>query len=210
MSDEQGAAREYGRAASRQRLEAVARALTANGIDAEVVDTPAEARERVLGLIPPGASVLNTTSQTLEATGLVEEIERSGRYRALRPQYLAMDRATQGDEIRRLRSAPDVVVGSAHAVTERGEVVIASQTGSQLAPFVYGAARVIWLIGAQKVVRDLDEAMQRIYEYAYPLEDARAREAYGSGSGVNKLLVISREVRAGRITALLIAETIGF
>jgi hypothetical protein len=210
MSDQIDGERTYGTAASRERLEAVARALQANGMAAEVVDTPAAARDRALALIPPGAAVLNTTSQTLQTTGLVAEIEGSGRYRALRPLYLAMDRASQGDEIRRMRSAPDVVVGSVHAVTERGEVVIASQTGSQLAPFAYGAARVIWLIGAQKVVRDLDEAMQRIYEYAYPLEDARAREAYGSGSGVNKLLVIGREVRAGRITALLIAETIGF
>jgi len=200
----------YGVAAAEARLQRAASALTERGIAAEVVDDPAVARERALALIPEGAGVLTATSRTLEISGLLDEIEQSGRYHALRPRYLAMDKASQGDEIRRMRSAPDVILGSVHAVTEDGALVIASQTGSQLAPYAYGAARVIWVVGAQKVVTNLDEALRRVNEYCLPLEDARAREVYGSGSGVNKVLIINHEARAGRAHLILIRQAIGF
>jgi len=200
----------FGIAADEARLQRAAAVLTARGIATQIVADPAAAREQTLALIPEGAGVLTATSKTLELTGLLDEVERSGRYRAVRPEYLAMDKATQADEIRRMRSAPDVILGSVHAVTEDGSLVIASQTGSQLAPFAYGAARVIWVVGAQKVVADLDEALRRVNEYCLPLEDARAREVYGAGSGVNKVLIVNREVRAGRAHLVLIREAIGF
>lgn len=200
----------FGVAAAEARLQRAAAALTARGIATQVVADAATARERALALIPHGAGVLTATSKTLELTGLLEEVERSGRYRALRAEYLAMDKATQADEIRRMRSAPDVILGSVHAVTEDGSLVIASQTGSQLAPYAYGAARVIWVVGAQKVVVDLGEALRRVNEYCLPLEDARAREAYGAGSGVNKVLIVNHEARADRAHLILIREAIGF
>jgi hypothetical protein len=200
----------FGIPAGAARLRRAAAALEAHGIATRIVAGPSAARTQALALIPDGAGVLSATSKTLEATGLLDEVEHSGRYRALRPEYLAMDKATQGDEIRRLRSAPDVVLGSVHAVTEDGSLVIASQTGSQLAPYAYGAARVIWVVGAQKVVRDLDEALRRVNEYCLPLEDARAREAYGAGSGVNKVLIVNHEARAGRAHLILIREAVGF
>ena len=200
----------FTRVADAATLRRVAAALTANRIEAEVVATPEAARDRVLALIPAGAAVLTATSRTLDASGITSELEESGRYRALRPVYLAMDRATQGDEIRRIRSAPDWIVGSVHAVTLGGELVIASQTGSQLAPYVYGAAHVIWVVGAQKVVTDLAEGLRRIQEHAFPLEDRRSREAYGTPSGVNKLLVVNAEARPGRSRAILVEREIGF
>lgn len=200
----------FARPADRGRLERVAAALSANGIEAEIVATPEAARDRVLARIPEGAEVLTATSRTLESCGLIEVLEGSGRYRALRPIYLAMDRSTQANEIRRIRSAPDWVVGSVHAVTEAGELLIASQTGSQLAPYVYGAGHVIWVVGAQKMVADLDEGMRRIREYAYPLEDRRSREAYGTPSGVSKILVVAREARPGRASVVLLEREAGF
>ncbi len=200
----------FARVAGTATLARVAEALNANQIAAEVVATPDAARELVLSLIPEGAEVLTATSRTLEATGIVHELEESGRYRALRPIYLAMDRATRGDEIRAMRAAPDWVVGSVHAVTLQGELVIASQTGSQLAPYVYGAAHVIWVVGAQKVVTDLAEGLRRIHEYAYPLEDRRSRDVYGTPSGVNKVLIVNREARAGRSRVILLEREIGF
>lgn len=200
----------FDRAADPATLRQVADALVANRIEAEIVASPDAARERVLDLVPEGAAVLTATSRTLEASGITRELEESGRYRALRPVYLAMDRATQGDEIRRIRSAPDWIVGSVHAITADGALLIASQTGSQLAPYVYGAAHVIWVVGAQKVVADLAEGLRRIHEHAYPLEDRRSREAYGTPSGVNKLLVINAEGRPGRSRVILVEREIGF
>ena len=121
-----------------------------------------------------------------------------------------MDRKTQGDEIRRLTASPDVMLGSVHAVTETGSLVAASMGGSQLGPYVSGAGKVILVVGTQKIVSNLDEAMRRVYDYAFPLEDARAQAAYGIRSGVNKLLVINREVVPDRITVVFVDEAIGF
>jgi acyl-CoA hydrolase len=99
--------------------------------------------------------------------------------------------------MRRIGASPDYVVGSVPAVTEHGEVIVASASGSQLAPYAYGAGAVIWVVGSQKIVPDRDAAFKRIYEYSFPREDERAREAYGIGSGVNKVLVVNRELHAG-------------
>jgi hypothetical protein len=116
----------------------------------------------------------------------------------------------QGHEMRQLSAAPDWVVGSVHAVTEGGSLLVASASGSQLGPIVSGAGRVVLVIGGQKVVPDLETGMRRIYEYCFPLEDLRAREAYGVPSGVNNLLVVNKSVVPGRITAILVTSPLGF
>jgi hypothetical protein len=121
-----------------------------------------------------------------------------------------MDREMQGGEMRQLAAAPDWVVGSVHAVTEEGSLLVASASGSQLGPIVSGAGHVVFVIGGQKLVPDLNTGLRRIYEYCFPLEDARARQAYGVPSGVNNLLVINNVVVPGRITAILANEPLGF
>src|SRR2546426_11985571 len=110
-----------------------------------------------------------------------------------------MDRTTQADEIRRLTSAPDVMLGSVHAVTESGSLLAASASGSQLGPYVIGAGRLILVVGTQKIVADLEEGLRRINEYAFPLEDARAQAAYCVHRRVNTGLIIKRELTPGRI-----------
>ena len=201
---------EFSHLASDERIEATARALETNGFATLVVATGDDVRRAVLDMVPPGAEVFTSASRTLETTGLASEINSSGRYQAIRPRIGALDRRTHGREIQRLASSPDVVVGSVQAITERGQLVVASATGSQLASYASGAGRAIWVVGAQKLVRDLDEAMRRVEEYCLPLEDARARQAYGVGSGVNKVLVMNRELVPGRATVVLVKENLGF
>ena len=121
-----------------------------------------------------------------------------------------MDRATQADDIRRLLAGPDVVVGSVAALTETGSLVVASGSGSQLPAYAGGAARAIWIVGAQKVVPDLTTALQRVQDHCLPLESARTREAYGRPSAVNRLLILNAEHQPGRATVLLLREAIGF
>jgi hypothetical protein len=193
-----------------QRLERAAAALAAHGFTVEVLDDAAAARDRVKALIPDGASVFTGASETLRLSGIDEDINRSGRYDAIRPRVLAMDRATQADDIRRLVADPDVIVGSVHAVTETGSLVIASGSGSQLPGYAGGADRAIWVVGAQKVVPDLATALRRVEEHCLPLESARTREAYGWPSAVNRLLILNAELRPGRGTVLLLREAIGF
>jgi hypothetical protein len=170
----------------------------------------AEAKRIVLDLIPEGSEVHHGASETLEITGITDEIEKSGRYEPLRPRIWSMDRKTQADEIRRLGAAPDYMLGSVHAVTETGSLITASMGGSQLGPYASGAGRVILVVGTQKIVSDLDEGLRRIDEYALPLEDARAEAAYGIHSAVNKVLIINRELTPGRITVVLVDENLGF
>jgi hypothetical protein len=143
-------------------------------------------------------------------SGIAEEIERSVQYEPLRPRVLGMDRETQSDEIRRLTSSPEVMLGSVHAVTETGSLLTASMGGSQLGPYASGAGKVILVVGTQKIVSDLEEGLRRINEYAFPLEDARAQAAYGIHSAVNKVLIINREIIAERITVVLVGEPLGF
>ena len=121
-----------------------------------------------------------------------------------------MDRRMQQREIRTLAASPDYVVGSVHALTEGGSLLIASASGSQLGPIVSGAAHVILIIGGQKIVTDVAAGMRRIYEYCYPLEDARARQAYGVPSGVNNILVVNKVIAPARVTAIVVQERLGF
>ncbi|WP_329113438.1 LUD domain-containing protein [Streptomyces sp. NBC_01465] len=201
---------QFTEAATADRLERAAGALTAHGFTVEILDDDAAARTRIQDLIPEGASVFTGASETLRRSGIEEDINAGGRYDAIRPRVLAMDRATQADEIRRLTATPDVIVNSVHAVTETGSLVIASGSGSQLPGNAGGAARAIWVVGAQKVVPDLDTALRRVEDHCLPLESARTQEAYGYPSAVNRLLVLNGEYVPGRGTVLLLREAIGF
>jgi hypothetical protein len=201
---------EFAGLASDAHIDEAATALERNGITSQVVDSGEQARDAVRALLPIGAEVFNNTSRTLEAIGVAEDIERSGLYQPLRPRLYQMDREMQAREMRQLAVAPDFVVGSAHAVTEEGSVLIASASGSQLGPLVSGAGHVILVIGGQKIVADVATGLRRISEYCFPLEDRRAREAYGVPSGVNNVLIINRAITPGRISAVLVRQSLGF
>ena len=196
--------------APEERLERAAAALTAHGFSPEILDDAAAARTRVKDLIPEGASVFTGASETLRLSGIDADINTSGRYDAVKARSVALDRVRDVDEIWRLISTPDVIVGSVHAVTETGSLVIASASGSQLPGYAGGAARAIWIVGAQKVVPDLDTALRRVEEHCLPLENARAQQVYGQPSAINRLLILNAESRPGRGAVLLLREAIGF
>lgn len=200
----------FARPASEEQLQRAAAALRARGITVELVDSLAAARELTLTLLPADQSVFTASSETVRQSGLAEIIDRSGRFQSVRARLAQLSPATQMREMVRLGAAPDVLVGSAHAVTEEGEVVIASASGSQLGPISAGAAKVLLLVGAQKVVADRAAAMRRLQFYALPKEDVRARAAYGRGSALAKTLVIDREVVPGRLTVILIRAPVGY
>jgi hypothetical protein len=202
--------RRFGTVADDARVKRATAALQANGIKVLRAASAAEARQMVLDLIPQGSQVHHGASQSLEVSGIIDAIDKSGRYEHLRPRLYSMDRKTQADEIRRLSAAPDVMLGSVHAVTETGSLITASAGGSQLGPYAGGARRVILVVGTQKIVSDLEEGLRRVNDYAFALEDARAQLAYGIHSAVNKILIINREVVPGRITVVFVDEVLGF
>jgi YkgG family uncharacterized protein len=192
-----------------QTLAATVIALEEHGFSVEVVDDLDAAREAVLALIPEGASVMTNTSVTLQETGIANAIDDGGPYDSARNKLSQLDYATQLPEMKAIGGQPDYALGSVHAVTRDGTLVIASASGSQLASYAWGAANVIFVVGAQKLVPDLEAAHERIVEHSLKLEDARAYAAYGQNSLVGKVLEIHQEP-PGRIHVVLIRQAIGF
>src|SRR5574340_1405352 len=200
--DTSTAPREFVKVAADEQIARTVAALEANGIHALVAATRADAKRMFFELLPEGAEIFLGASVTLEQLGIKEEIDTSGKYDALRPKMMKLDRQTQAKEIRKLGGTPDYAAGSVQAVTEDGGVLIASKTGSQLGPYASGAGKVIWVVGAQKLVKDLDEGMRRIEEYCVPREDRHMQDLYKMNTGLNKMLIVNREARPERITMI--------
>jgi hypothetical protein len=193
-----------------EALQATVVALEEHGCSVEVVGDLAAARQAVLARIPEGSSVMTNASVTLTETGITDAInDGDGRWESARNRMFALDFATQAQEMKAIAGQPDYALGSVHAVTRDGTLVIASASGSQLASYAWGAANVIFVVGAQKLVPTLAAAHERIYRHSFPLEDARAQAAYGQHSQVGKVLEIHQEL-PDRIHVVLIRQQIGF
>jgi acyl-CoA hydrolase len=192
-----------------QALASAVTALEEHGFSVEVVDDLDAARETVLARIPHGSSVMTNTSVTLQETGIADAVNDDGPYDSARNRMFALDFATQAQQMKAIGGQPDYALGSVHAVTRDGTLVIASASGSQLASYAWGAANVIFVVGAQKLVPTLEAAHERIYQHSLVLEDARAIAAYGQHSSVGKILEIHQEL-PGRIHIVLIRQVVGF
>jgi acyl-CoA hydrolase len=192
-----------------QAIAATVVALEEHGFSVEVVDDLDAARKAVLARIPQGSSVMTNTSVTLQDTGIADVINDGGPYDSARNKMFALDFATQAQQMKAIGGQPDYALGSVHAVTRDGTLVIASASGSQLASYAWGAANVIFVVGAQKLVPTLADAHERIYQHSLKLEDARAQAAYGQHSSVGKILEIHQEL-PGRIHIVLIRQIVGF
>jgi LUD domain len=199
----------FSKVASVSALENAKAALKANGFKVTIVENLEAARAAVERIIPEKAEVFTATSVTLDEAGLSDELN-SDKYTSVRDKFMSLyGDASKAVEMRRIGSGADYAVGSVNAVTEDGQVVVASASGSQLPNYAYGASNVIWVVGTQKIVSDLEEAFDRIENYAFHLEDARAQEVYGVHSSLNKLLIYRKET-GGRATIILVKEAVGF
>ncbi|MEA2673976.1 MAG: hypothetical protein QOI92_1168 [Chloroflexota bacterium] len=198
----------FAQPADRARLERVAAALTGRGFHADVADSAADARELALAGIPDGAEVHIALSETMHELGITNEIDESGRYESVRMRLRALDRQTQGREMRKLGAAPDYMLGSAHAITDGGEILVASGSGSQIGAYAYAAGKLILVVGHQKLVRDIDEGLRRLREYSLPREYARMQSLGRPGSALGKTLILHQEI-PGRTRVILVPETLG-
>jgi hypothetical protein len=197
--------------ASDEAINTAVKNLEANGFSVVVAASGEDAKQAAVDLIPKGSEVLTSTSKTLEALELDKILNESGDYDAVRPKLNAMwgDPSKKRDQ-RKLGAAPDYMIGSIHALTQDGKALIASNTGSQLPGYTYGAGTVVWVVGAQKIVKDMAEARQRLEEHVFPLEDARAQEAYGVPTNISKLVEYNREIEASRVHIIIVKEALGF
>ncbi len=197
--------------ASKESIGKAMNSLEANDIKAYIVETGKEAKEKALSLIPEGSEVMTMTSVTLDSLGISEAINKSGKYNSARSKLNSMNKETQKQEMNKLGSAPIYSIGSVHAISKKGEIIIASNTGSQLPAYAYGSEHVIFVVSTAKIVENLEEGFKRVYEYSLPLESERAKKAYGvEGSSVNKILIINKEAFPGRISVIFVNESLGF
>jgi NAD(P)-dependent dehydrogenase (short-subunit alcohol dehydrogenase family) len=202
-------AEEFARPAAADRLERTAEALRGRGFHVHVAADGAEAKQLVMDAVPEGAEVHTALSETLTELGIRAEIEESGRYDSVRAKLAQLDRETQGREMRKLGAAPDYILGSVHAITDDGVVMVGSGSGSQLGAYAYAAGAVILVVGHQKLVRDVPHGLRRLREYALPREYSRMQSVGYAGSILTKTLLIEHEP-GGRITVILVPETLGF
>lgn len=185
--------------ASEESVQKVVEALKANGVETIVVENGEAAKNKVLEMLPEGAEVMTMSSQTLETIGLT----------GADTVKVKLKEMTDEREKKRRGAAPEWTIGSVHAITEDGKLLIASNTGSQLPAYAYGAAHVIWVAGTQKIVKDLDEGMKRVYEWCLPHEHETMMKLYNKSSNVSKLLIFNKEIKPGRVTLILVKEKIG-
>lgn len=198
----------FAKPADAAQLDRAAEALRANGFTVHVADTVTDARELVLSLVPDGASVFTASSETLRLAGITEAVDDSGRFASVRAAA-----GDLGDDVTariRLGATPDVVVGSVHAVSEDGVLLVGSASGSQLAPYASGARKAIWVVGAQKIVPDVGTGLRRIRDYSLPKEWRRLQENYGQTSFIGKILIVEREALPERGVVVLIRDSVGF
>ena len=191
-------------------IEETAAALAKNNIETFVVENAEEAKKKFFELLPEGSEVMVNSSLTLKDLGIASEVNESGRYKPLKDVLSKMDSATQGVEKRRVGSGMQYAVGSAHAVTQDGRVMMASGSGSQIPGYAYGADHIIWVIGAHKIVKNIDEGLKRIYEHSWPLENERMKK-YG-GSNPRRILIFNNENEGNkeRTKVIIVKEVLGF
>ena len=178
-------------------------------VSVEIVDDLDAAREAVLARIPEGSTVMTNTSVTLQETGIADAIDSGGPYESARNSMLALDYATQIREMKEISGQPEYAVGSVHAITGDATLVIASASGSQLAQYAWGAANVILVVGAQKLVPTLEEAHERISRAQPAARGCSRAAATGMNSRVGKVLEIHQD-DPGRIHVVLIRQPVGF
>lgn len=203
---------DFSKPASKEQITRTVESLQKNGMTVTVVKNGAEAKAKVLESLPQGGDVLTMTSVTLDTIGVSQEINESGKYTSIRQKLNSLDREKDSRQMQELGAAPEYTVGSVHAISEDGTVIVASNTGSQLPAYAYGSPHVIWVVGAQKIVKTMEEGMKRLYDYVLPLESERAHKAYGvPASYISKILIFHREVNPSRIHIILVEEeSLGF
>lgn len=192
-----------------EQLEQVAARLRERNFEVVIVDDAEGAKSEVMKRLPDGAEVHAAKSKTLEDIGVFKELMESDRFDFLRKKLFKLDRKTQAREMRRLVAAPDFELGSVHAITEAGEMVEASATGSQMGPYSASSGQLILVAGSQKIVKDLDAALRRIREHVFPYEDGRLREQMGVGTKVCRILILEQDYAAGHTTVILVRQPVG-
>ncbi len=200
----------FAKAVGEETIQRTAESLRKRGFTVDIVSNPEEARSLVRTMLPLDKTIFTATSETVRLSGLDEDINGSeSPFKSLRRELNKLGPTMPFRDRVKMTAIPDVVVGSVHAITEDGQVLVASASGSQLGPYAATAEKVIWIVGSQKIVPDLNTGFRRLQMYSYPLEDIRARAQYNMPSALAKTLIFRGE-RPGRANIILVRSPIGY
>ena len=204
---------DFTKLASKESIEKTAAGLKSRNIDAIIIDSKEQALEKIKGLIPKGASINNGSSTTLQEIGFIDYLKTADHgWNNLHAAVVAEKEPAKQAEARNRALFAEYYLGSAHAVSEDGQMVIASASGSQIPPLAFTARNVILVLGAQKIMPNLETALQRLYEHVVPLEDQRMKSTGAAGTVVSKILLFEREPAflGRKVTVVLVNEKLGF
>lgn len=199
--------------ASDEVIQKTAANLEEHGISPLVVQNNKEAMEKIISLIPKGASVMNGSSVTLKEIGFIDYLKEDNHgWKNLHAAIVTEKDPAKQAALRKQALLSDYYLGSVHAVSETGEFLVASNTGSQLPHVVFSSPNLIFVVGAQKIVPSLNDAFTRLEKYVFPLENKHMMDLYGSGTMVSKIVVFKREnPHMGRkVTMIIVKEALGF
>jgi len=186
--------------------------LEKRGIKVEFINTKEGTLKRLKELIPKNSEVMIGGSTTLEQIGFVNLLKSKNHpWVNLKDKILAEKDKNKQNELRRLSVTSQYFIGSVHAVSQTGEVLVASASGSQIPSYAFSSDNVIWVVGTHKITKNLKDAFDRVRNYALPLEDKRMKSIGYSGSTIGKLLIFEREIMPNRkITLIFVNEKLGF
>jgi len=202
----------YDEIPSRETIKKTIVDLKSRGVAAELVEKREEALSKLKSLIPAGARIMTGASMTLEQIGFVDLLmSKKHPWKNLKDEILAEKDQAKQMEFRKKSVTADYFLGSVHAVAQTGEAAIASASGSQLPSYSYSSDNVIWVVGTQKIVPTLEDAIKRVREYVLPLEDKKMKSIGAPGSTIGKLLIFEREIMPNRkVTLIFVNEKLGF
>ena len=185
-------------------------ALQSRNVEAVVAEDGDDARQKLIAMIPDGAEVFKSTSETLDTIGYSDYFNRTDRYKNLNREMAAETDRERQRELRRLASVAEYYIGSVHAVAETGEVIVASGSGSQLGAYVYGAKQVVWVVGVQKICPGLTEAIARVRGFSVERHHQWAEKSGRTAGPMGKLMIFENEQAPGRVRMVLIKEAVGW
>lgn len=196
---------------SDEELNLTVQNIEKRGIKVILVNTKNEALKEVKKLIHEGAKVSAGSSTTLDEIGFSEYFgSEDFKGENLNIKIWSENDQKKRSSLRRLATTAEVFLGSINAISQNGELVAVDNTGSRVSAYPFAAQKLILVSGSNKITKDLESAMKRVREYVYPLEDERARKAYGMPSGFGKWVIIENEIKEDRIVLVLVKESLGF
>jgi len=204
-------AAKYNRIPSEEEILSCVKAIQARGIDVIRVDNGIQALDTIKTIMPPHAEVMNGSSTTLIEIGYQEFLENGiHTWRDMHKIVTSENDPIKRYEIRRKTVIVDYFLSGVNAIVMSGELVSCDATGSRVGAWPYAAKHLVLVSGVNKIVPTLQDALNRIIEYAYRLEDARARKASGVPSQIGKFVIIAKESLPGRISLILINDILGY